>query len=193
MQINKSCHKWQPQLLSSLIKTLGNGFPSMVVLFFPIWSITKCLMFSCFIISCWSTNHLMPRTEFTYTYKVLGSCWFATLTKYRMWSPDKRRFKLSCESSSGSCQIQGNLGRREYCVLLYTPNLFLYTINPNVSYEPWISGAIFHGHGILQCNEIHLTFEWSNVKFTFLLDTENRENLSNQKKSWAGRKLKQNG
>ena len=57
------------------------------------------------------------------------------------------------------------------------PNLFLYTKNPNVPYERWISGAIFHGHGISQCNEIHLTFEWSNVLFTFLLDTENGENL----------------
>ena len=76
----------------------------------------------------------------------------------------------------------------------YIPsNLFLYTINSNVSYERWISGAIFHDHGISQCNEIHLTFEWSNVMFTFLLDTENGENLSNQKKLWAGRKLKQNG
>ena len=70
------------------------------------------------------------------------------------------------------------------------PYLFLYTINPNVPYERWVSGAILHGHGISQCNEIHLTFEWSNVMFTFLLDTENAENLSNQKKLWAGRKLK---
>ena len=28
--------------------------------------------------------------------------------------------------------------------------------------------------------------------FTFILDTENGENLSNQKTMWAGRKLKQN-
>ena len=74
----------------------------------------------------------------------------------------------------------------------YIPRNLLYTINPNVLYERWISGAIFHGHGISQCNEIHLTFEWSNVMFTFLLDTENGENLSNRKKLWAGRKLKQN-
>ena len=73
------------------------------------------------------------------------------------------------------------------------PNLFLYIINPNVPYERWISGAIFHSRGILQCNEIHFTFEWLNVMFTFLLDTENGENLSNQKKLLAGRKLKQNG
>ena len=73
------------------------------------------------------------------------------------------------------------------------PNIFLYTINPNVPYKRRISGAIFHGHGISQCNEIHLTFEWSIVMFTLLLDTENGENLSNQKKLWAGRKLKQNG
>ena len=73
------------------------------------------------------------------------------------------------------------------------PNLFLYTINLNVPYERWISGVIFHGHGISQCNEIYLTFEWSNVMFAFLLDTENGENLSNQKKLGAGRKLKQNG
>ena len=31
----------------------------------------------------------------------------------------------------------------------YIPsNLFLYTINPNVPYERWISGAIFHGNAI---------------------------------------------
>ena len=73
------------------------------------------------------------------------------------------------------------------------PNLFLYTINPNVLYKHWISAVIFYGHGISQCNEIHLTFEWSNVMFMFLLDTVIGENLSNQRKLWAGRKLKQNG
>ena len=48
-------------------------------------------------------------------------------------------------------------------------------------YKHWISGVIFHGHGISQYNEIHLMIEWSNVMFMFLLDTENGENLSNWK------------
>ena len=70
--------------------------------------------------------------------------------------------------------------RNKYHYILL--DLFLYTINPNVPFERWIlSGAIFHGHGISQCNEIHLTFEWSNVMFTSLMDTENGEKLSNQK------------
>ena len=78
------------------------------------------------------------------------------------------------------CSYLQCLGLRLYIFYYYIPrNLFLYTINPNVSYERWISGAISHGHGISQCSEIHLTFEWSNVMFTFLVDTENGENLSN--------------